>query len=863
MTSKTPSCVAAITVRLHVCGLVQGFGVRPAVARLATGLHLGGSVRNTLAGMEILLTGEPDRIAEFRHRLPDAVPAGCRIEGIEESTLTNNERAVATPPAPVPASVPSTLNPQPSTLNPQPSTLNPQPSTPFTILRDDRSGPLTTPVPPDIATCSDCQREADAPRDRRFRYPLTTCAACGPRYTVIRAMPYERDQTALADFPLCPHCQTEYDSLHDRRFHAQTTACPACGPRVWGTDAEGRLLGEGDEALKGAVACLRRGEVLALKGIGGYQLLCDAQRDEAVKRVREIKQRPAKPLAVLVESLEDAARLAELSEHERELLASSANPIVLVRARPMGGLSPLVHPGLNEIGLMLPTTPLHRWIARSFGGPLVCTSANEEGEPIFYGSFRFSVFGFQTSLQNTTLKTENRKLNTLLRVPFWLHHDRPIERPIDDSVQRVIAGRPVTLRLARGLAPLVLDLDVAPTVKEPMLALGGHLKVAAAWSNGTQAVLGPHVGDMETLATRERFVDHCTDWQRLYRFIPAMLVHDLHPDYFTTRLADEMTPGSGRLAVQHHFAHVVAGMAEYRLLDRTVLGVAWDGTGYGTDGTVWGGEFLLVHKGRSFDHIAHVRPFRLPGGEAAIREPWRTAVSVLAESIGREELTKAWKTGQFSVFGFQFSDKGAERYSENRKPNTENQLSQILKILDSPRFSVATTSVGRLFDAAAALILGVTHAEYDGQPAMLLEATADRGSKGSYPFPLLQRDESPPTRRLGQLDWRPLFRALWYDCLEGVSPSIMSLRFHRSLAEGIVRVASRFEHHPVVLAGGVFQNRLLTELVCERFGDASRRRLHLPGMIPPTMADWRPVNWRSRCEAMNPSWNPDPEMSCV
>ncbi len=736
----TQAALPRVAMRLHLQGRVQGLGVRPAVARLADKLGLAGSVRNTLHGLEIEIEGEPPDVAAFQSQLSIALPQACEIRGRDSELMPASSRDR------------------------------------FTIERDEGDGPLLTQVPPDAAVCDQCLSEANDPGDRRFGYPLISCAACGPRYSVIRRMPYERSDTTLADFPLCAPCRAEYTSPADRRFHAQTTACSQCGPHVWAVDRSGQSIGARERAMSAALAALRTGRIVALRGVGGYQLLCDASNEAAVARLRDRKSRPAKPLAVLVRTAVDATPLAELNDVERRALVDPANPIVLLRSRGSPSLAAAIHPGLDTVGVMLPTTALHDVVVREFGGPLVCTSGNSEGVPLGYEPV-----------------SAERHLAGI--ADLWLHHDRPIERPIDDSVVRVIAGRAVTIRLARGMAPLPLDLPAGP----PMIAFGGHQKAAAAWCNGAQCVLGPHVGDLETLATRERFAVQQRAIEGLYRFAAQACVHDLHPDYFTSRLAEDSELPT--IGVQHHFAHVAAGMVEHGVRDETVLGVAFDGTGLGTDGRIWGGEFILARGVASMQRVAHLRPFVLPGGEAAVREPWRIAVSVLADVVGREALLKTGVAG-------------VERQS----------IAALLPLLDRPRLNVITTSAGRLFDAAACLILSITDTRFDGEPAMRLEAAADQSDCGEYPLPLTADD-------LPQLDWRPLFAGLWADCRNGTDPAVMAMRFHRSLAAGVAAVIRRYLGVPVVIGGGVFQNRLLTELLVEELDGTSR--LRLPGRIPP------------------------------
>jgi hydrogenase maturation protein HypF len=532
----------------------------------------------------------------------------------------------------------------------------------------------------------------------------------------------------------------------------------------------------GKFAIRRAVQRLREGRIVALRGIGGYQLLVDARNQAAVERLRTRKGRRAKPLAVMVESWPAANRLASFDHDERQAFDDPAGPILLVRARPNNGLASAIHPYLDTVGLMRPTTPLHAILATDFGGPLVCTSGNRENEPLEYRA----------------IEAEERLTGI---ADLWLHHNREIIRPIDDSVVRVIAGRRVTIRLARGLAPLALDLPATL----PTLAVGGFLKAAVAWSNGVQTVLGPHVGDQECVAARERYLAHLEDWQDLYRFYPEWFAYDMHPEYFSTQWVQRQSPPS--LAVQHHHAHIAAGMLEHGWLDRRVLGVAWDGTGYGPDGTIWGGEFLDC-LADSFTRVARVRPFRLPGGEAAIHEPWRIAAAICHQLGDSVDLAR-WPGWSVSA----------------------SHMASVRQIIDRPQFSPLTSSAGRLFDAAAALILGLDGADFDGQAAMRLEAAVDQTAAGQYDFPL--RDGTIP-----ELDWRPLFTELLADCQRGTDGPVLAMRFHRSLASGIKNVCRRYARLPVVLSGGVFQNRLLTELVAEMMGNESQP-LGLPGLIPP------------------------------
>jgi hydrogenase maturation protein HypF len=695
--------------RFLLRGVVQGVGLRPAVYRLAVRLGLGGSARNDSGGLLVEVEGDAENVRQFAELLPSSLPAAASPDAIRSEAIPTAERSE------------------------------------FTIEENDAAGPLAVAAPPDRAACGECVAEIDATLRRRA-YAFTSCTACGPRYSILTALPYERAATSMTGFTLCADCQNEFTSPTDRRFHAETNACPKCGPRISVVDASGKRF---DSVwLPAVVATLKTGRILALKGVGGYQLLCDATNADTVRKLRERKGRALKPLAILVGSLERAEALVQLDDAE-------------------------INPGLDTVGVLLPTTPLHWLVATRFGGPLVCTSGNREGDPL-----------------ETDAAEAERRLSGI--ADLFLHHDRAIVRPVDDSVVRIIAGRAVTLRLARGLAPLPLALpSLAPTI-----AVGGQQKVALAWSNGTQAALGPHIGDVEALRTRERFAETIADVERLYRFTPERIVHDAHPDYVTTAWAGSR--GVATATAWHHHAHVAATMLEHGWLDRAVLGVAWDGTGLGPDGTIWGGEFLVATT-REAKRVAHLRPFQLPGGEVAIREPWRSAAAVLRVAVGPERTTQL-----LARLG-------------------DGLVADVLNITDNERFSPRTTSAGRLFDAAACLLLGIDDEGFDGRPAMLLEAACDTSDSESYPIPLT---EATPA----EIDWRPMFAELAEDVQRGVAPSKLAMRFHRSLAIAIAATCTRWPDLPIVLTGGVFQNRVLTEMVAAELG---LRALGLPGRIPP------------------------------
>ena len=735
--------VAAEARRLTLRGRVQGLGVRPALARLAQSLGLCGSVCNTADGVLIHIEGNHEDLEAFRKQLAAVLPDEALVAHRTEES----------------AEIVGAAD--------------------FRIKPNTCRGPLAAQVPPDVAVCSNCLQEVVDPGNRRFGYAFASCTRCGPRYSLIDAMPYDRQSTAMRRFQQCPRCLREYGSAADRRFHSQTNCCPDCGPRVWLGKPGGKVAARDHDAVLAAVSELRQGRVLALRGVGGYQLVVDATSSDAVRELRRRKRRAGKPLAVMVENLAAAKKLAELNDDERRALCGSTNAIVIVRAKSRGPIAPEVALGLNTLGLMLPATPLHFALSRQSAGPLVVTSGNVEGAPLAYAT-----------------GAPERELAGL--ADCWLDHHRPIVRTIDDSVVRVIAGESATIRLARGLAPLPLDLPY-----RSILALGGHQKVAIALSNGAQSLLGPHVGDLDEEPARVRYLQHVESMQQLLGSRPELLVCDEHPDYFTSRWADTACWADEqrlpRLAVQHHHAHVAAAMLERGWLDREVLGVAWDGSGYGPDGTVWGGEFLLATAAR-YRRVAHLRSFVLPGSERAVREPWRVAVALVHQAAGAEVASQ-----------LRFAETNAQR------------VEQVVELLERSNSWPTTTSAGRLFDGVAALAMGVARSQFEGQPAILLESVCDETETNVYTLPVV--DSAPLV-----LDWRPMVRAILRDVALGQAPGNIAMRFHRALATGIVDIAWRFRELPVVLCGGCFQNRVLTELVAEAF--AGHRPLATPGVIP-------------------------------
>lgn len=718
------SFAAGEAVAEHIClsGHVQGSGIRPAIARLATRHQLGGSVRNSQQGVDIEIVGRLQSIEDFKRSLRQTVP--------EAEQSSDRGQAIALTEGPAE----------------------------FEIIDSDTEGAARFTIPLDRVICPDCLRECLTPGNRRFGYALNGCAHCGPRYSILRAMPYDRKRTGMSEFRMCAECQAEYEDLADRRFHAQTNCCPQCGPHLW-FDAHTLREPTADVSpIDAAAAAILDGRILAMKGVGGYQLVCDATNRATVDDLRRRKGRRARPLAVMVPSVAAARDLAQLDLCEEQALRSPAGPIVLARAARDLPLAPNVHCGLADVGLMLPTSAMHALLLARVRRPLIVTSGNREGEPLEY--------------QEDQATTRLGELACC-----FLHHNRPIIRPIDDSVVRCMSGQQVHLRAARGLAPMPL----ASETERQISALSAQQKTAVAICNGHTTVLGPHVGDLNNLSTRDRFVEQHNALANLLGSAPTTIAHDLHPDYFTSKLSQELA-ASGVETVQHHHAHIVAGMVEQQWLDREVLGFAFDGTGAGEDGTVWGGEVLLSTVS-DYQRVASVRPFRLAGGEAAVRQPWRVAVALLADTVGDD----------------------VERIASVARLDVE-QVRSVKKVLRAKSLSPTTTSMGRLFDGVAALVCGIRQSGFEGEAAMRLEAVCSRESDGAYPLTIL---EAEPL----EMDWRPMMRELAVDLLGGVSPGVLSMRFHRAIANWIAQLAARLPHVPVVLAGGVFQNRVLVELV--------------------------------------------------
>jgi hydrogenase maturation protein HypF len=727
-------------LRLYVRGAVQGVGFRPTVYRVATGLGLAGWVANSAAGVEVEVEGEAERVERFVPELLAARPPRAVIQGMESRWL------------------------------------DPLGATGFEVRESQVEGAATTLLLPDIAACPDCVREILDPADRRYGYPFTNCTNCGPRFTIIEWLPYDRARTTMARFEMCPECKAEYHDPANRRFHAQPNACPACGPQLELWDERGGRLESGHDALRAAADTIRAGRIVAVKGIGGFHLVCDARSDRAVRELRRRKRREEKPLAVMVPDLDAARRLCRVDGAEAALLASPEAPIVLLD-RHSDALAPSVAPGNPCLGVMLPYSPLHHLLLRELGFAVVATSGNLSDEPI--------------------ATDERDALERLAGVAnVFLVHNRPIVRYADDSIARCIAGRPMLLRRARGYAPLPLASVAGDAA---VLAVGAHLKNAIGFTVGGNLMLSHHLGDLDTPQALAGFRATVERLPALFAFSPRVVAHDLHPDYASTQYAESLAVP--RVGVQHHYAHVLACMADNDL-DGEVLGVSWDGTGFGPDRTIWGGEFLRV-KEIGWRRVAHLRAFPLPGGDRVAREPRRSALGLLYEMLGEAV--------------FERTDLG------KRLALRAAELSLLRRMLATGTGVVRTSSAGRLFDAVACLLGVRARASFEGQAAMDLEFAVG-GERGGTSYPFAIEGEV--------VDWAPALRVI-LDAIEAGAPTAcVADRFHETLAEMIAGVARREGVERVCLTGGCFQNRALAERAIARL-EAAGFKPYWHQRVPP------------------------------
>src|SRR5215469_1981106 len=654
-TSESEGPPESFRAKITVHGAVQGVGFRPFVYRLATQLRLDGWVLNSSQGVFIEVEGPGDILQVFLTRLEKEKPPLAIIQSLETSFLDLAGYQG------------------------------------FEIRYSDDTGPKTALILPDIAICADCLRELFDPSNRRYRYPFTNCTNCGPRFSIIEELPYDRPNTSMRRFKQCPDCEAEYGDPLNRRFHAQPNACPTCGPHLELWDRSGNVLAHEDAALLNAAELIGQGKIVALKGIGGFQLVCIAREEEVVIRLRQRKHREGKPFALMYPALDQVSRDCVVSSLEERLLSSPESPIVLLMRQPgESAIAASVAPGNRTLGVMLPYTPLHHLLMRELGVPVIATSGNLANEPICID--------------------EVEALERLKDIAdFFLIHDRPIVRHVDDSIARVVCHREMVLRRARGYAPLPVRM------KEPLpsvLAVGAHLKNTVALNVGRDVFISQHIGDLETTMALAAFHRTVADLPRLYEAQPELVACDLHPDYISTKYAASTQLSVER--VQHHWAHVLACMAENEM-EPPVLGVSWDGTGYGTDGTIWGGEFLVPVQD-SFQRVAHLRQFRLPGGETAVKEPRRTAVAVLYEIWGQTRL----------------DDGSLAPLAEFSKTELRLIRQMLAKGINAP----VTSSMGRLFDAVSALAGIRQQVTFEGQAAMELESVIEPDVTAMYPFEL-------------------------------------------------------------------------------------------------------------------------------
>lgn len=722
--------------KLHITGLIQGVGFRPFIFNLASRMGLRGWVANNCEGVTVDLEGTASALDAFVQELQASPTAISKIESLTVTSL---------PPCDY-----NSFELRPSETDSKPSMF----------------------ISPDIATCPACREEIFDPQNRRYHYPFTSCSHCGPRFSIIEALPYDRIRTSMKVFPLCNPCQTEYENPSDRRFHAQSIACPDCGPAVELTDQKGRQIAVKDTAIKQAADALRTGSIIALKGIGGFQLLADASRQATVERLRQLKMRPDKPFAMMCRDIDQIETITQPTSLEKQLLLSPVAPIVLLDKN--AGEIPVadaVAPGNTRLGIMLPCSPLHHLLLSYLSSPVVATSGNYSSEPI--------------CIDNLAALERLGKIADLILV-----HNRTILRPVDDSIVQVVYGREMVMRSARGYAPVTINIRDVGGDQQNVMAVGGHLKNTIALRNGDYAVISQHIGDLDNLETVLGFKQNISDLCDLFQYQPEHIVRDLHVDYASSQFAENL--GLPVTTLQHHKAHLLSCMAEQRV-EPPLLGIIWDGSGLGDNGSLWGGEFYTLQN-NMFSHLATLRDFPLPGGTSAIKEPRRTALGMLWEIMGDNLYKDTW-LAPVSAF----------------KPGERILFQQMLSSqINSPRCS----SIGRLFDCIASLLDLCQISSFEGQAAMLVEQ-ALTGTASEDHYSLLWNEACEPV----QFDWEPLLREIIADLQRAVPNGIIAARFHNTLSEMAAYIARISGLKRVVLSGGCFQNRHLTERIIRRLSE--------------------------------------------
>ena len=711
--------------RIHITGVVQGVGFRPFVYQLATERGLAGWVLNSSSGVDIEVEGPPEDVEAFIGEIPAKTPPLARLESLEELEIPPNGDIS------------------------------------FTIKKSlEEEGFIL--VSPDIATCDECVSELFDPSDRRHRYPFINCTNCGPRFTIIEDIPYDRPKTTMKKFPMCPDCRGEYEDPMNRRFHAQPNACPVCGPKLElriKSDDGAFITEDADDPIKETIRLLSEGKIAAIKGLGGFHLACDAKNEEAVAELRRRKHRYGKPLAIMVADVEEAKKLCEVSDDEAKILESPQRPIVLLKAKGGIDIAPSVAPGVSTLGVMLPYTPLHHLLLKESGLALVMTSGNLSEEPI--------------AMEN---EEAMRRLAGI--ADAFLLNDRDIYSRYDDSVVRDFRGELAFIRRARGFAPYPIKL---PFEIKQVLAVGPEQKNTFCLTKENYAFVSQHIGDLENLETLEHFENTLELYERLFRIKPELAACDLHPEYLSTKFAKELP--LPLVEVQHHHAHAASCLAENGILSEAI-GVSFDGTGYGLDGAIWGGEFLLCNL-YGFERVAHLDYVRMPGGAEAIKKPYRMAIAHLYDAFGKELIDLPVPM-------------------VHRVP--EEELKAMILQLERGINSPLTSSAGRLFDAVAALVGVRDVALYEGQAAVELEAIAEP-VWATYPFEVVE-DGNGFTVKIA-----PLIRAIVADIEAGIPAAIISQKFHRAIAEIVVEVCGLirddYGNNTVALSGGVFQNWIL------------------------------------------------------
>lgn len=738
-------------LRINIRGVVQGVGFRPFIYRLATEMGLQGWVNNTSSGVFIEVEGSQQKLEEFLLRIEKEKPTISFIQSLEYSYL------------------------------------DPVNFTRFEIISSDSTGEKSALILPDIATCSQCKDEIFDKSNRRYLYPFTNCTNCGPRFSIIEALPYDRPNTTMKIFKMCEQCEKEYNDPQNRRFHAQPNACARCGPHIELWDKNGKFLSKYHTALLETAELIREGKIVAIKGLGGFHLVVDARNEEAVSNLRQKKHREEKPFAIMCPSIEYVEQICEVSPLEKRLLSSPESPIVLLKRKSSTidnnfFVAPNIAPNNPYLGIMLPYTPLHHILMEELKFPIVATSGNISDEPICTDEYE-------------ALK----RLGNIAE--FFLVHNRPIKRHIDDSIVRIILGRELVLRRARGYAPLPIHLNIE---LPPSLAVGAHLKNTVAITSGKNIFISQHIGDLETNESFNAFKKVIESLKNLYETKPEVIICDAHPDYLSTKFAKET--GIKVKQVQHHYAHILSCIAENDI-SPPCLGVAWDGTGFGTDNTIWGGEFLKINKNYSYQRVAHFKQFHLPGSEKAIKEPRRVAFALLFEVFGD------------NVFKM--------KYLPPFQSLTEMEMNLLKESIKKNINSPLTSSAGRLFDGISSLIGLKQNNRFEGQAAMELEFSIGEVNTtaiynfniNTLNFPFI-------------IDWTPIIYEILDDMQKHTPVPQISAKFHNTLVEIIIAVAKLINEEKVVISGGCFQNKYLTENIIKRL-QKERFKPYWHQRIPP------------------------------